>query len=198
MNKKAFTLIELIASIIILVVIVLISTPNIIKMIDKARETSRDAAQERVLDAAQEYIYSYNRNVLTGLVEEGDTRYVSIDALLSFGLIKQADVDLLDSDTVYIALELDSNLDLVYDFEYDETVVVLPEPYIVVLGNNPYYVEVNSTFSDPGVAAYDADGKNITSSVAVTGTVNTSEVNQYTLLYNVTDSNGDSYKNSNS
>jgi len=61
-------------------------------------------------------------------------------------------------------------------------------PVISLYGANPFYVELGSTFSDPGATAFDAcAGAEV---VMVTGTVNTSTVSTNVLVYQATDGNG--------
>ncbi|MBU2953724.1 PHB depolymerase family esterase [Marinobacter sp. F3R08] len=60
-------------------------------------------------------------------------------------------------------------------------------PVITLIGNNPMNVAINSTFTDPGATANDAEDGSIT----VTGdcsNVDTSTVGSYTCMYSATDS----------
>jgi hypothetical protein len=63
-------------------------------------------------------------------------------------------------------------------------------PVITVLGSNPFNMTVNTTFTDPGATALDAEDGDLTTAIATTGTVNTSVIGTYTITYNVTDSGG--------
>ncbi len=74
-------------------------------------------------------------------------------------------------------------------------VIALPPPdntppVITVLGNNPLLVRIGTIFTDPGATAADAEDGNITDDIVKTGTVNTAQVGNYTIRYNVTDSDG--------
>ena len=51
-------------------------------------------------------------------------------------------------------------------------------------------IEINTSFFDPGASAIDAYDGDISSSVNVIGTVDTSLVGSTTLYYNVSDSSG--------
>ena len=61
----------------------------------------------------------------------------------------------------------------------------------VLIGLTEAIVDVGDTF-DPmaGVTAEDADGNDITSSIVVTGTVDTNTAGEYELVYSITDSKG--------
>src|SRR5262249_39751208 len=77
------------------------------------------------------------------------------------------------------------------------TVVVadtLP-PTVTVLGQNPYYVTKNAPYTDPGVTATDLCAGDLTSSIQVSGTVNTSVLGTNILSYYVSDSVGHSVTN---
>ena len=63
-------------------------------------------------------------------------------------------------------------------------------PVITLLGDNPMTIEVGSTFTDPGATALDAGDGDLTSSIVVTGSVDTSTIGTYTLIYNVSDTSG--------
>ncbi|MCZ8517611.1 DUF5011 domain-containing protein [Paenibacillus filicis] len=63
-------------------------------------------------------------------------------------------------------------------------------PVITLKGDNPMIVGLGTTFTDPGAAAIDEQDGDITPLIKVTGSVNTSQAGTYTLLYDVTNSNG--------
>ncbi len=61
-------------------------------------------------------------------------------------------------------------------------------PAITLNGGNPIYVELGSTFTDPGATANDLCAGSVP--VGATGTVNTNAVGTNTLTYTATDGNG--------
>ena len=69
-------------------------------------------------------------------------------------------------------------------------VVDTTAPVITLLGDNPMTIEVGSTFTDPGATALDVGDGDLTSSIVVTGSVDTSTIGTYTLTYNVSDTSG--------
>ncbi len=69
-------------------------------------------------------------------------------------------------------------------------VLDLVKPVITLNGNNIFQIALGGTFTDPGATAFDYTDGNLTSSIIVTGTVNTNIEGTYTLTYNVTDSEG--------
>ena len=63
-------------------------------------------------------------------------------------------------------------------------------PNFSLVGNATESIEINTTFVDPGASAIDAYDGDISSSVNVIGTVDTSVVGSSTLYYNISDSSG--------
>ena len=69
-------------------------------------------------------------------------------------------------------------------------VVDTTAPVITLLGDNPMTIEVGTTFTDPGATASDAGDGDLTSSIVVSGSVDTSTIGTYTLTYDVSDTSG--------
>lgn len=65
-------------------------------------------------------------------------------------------------------------------------------PVMTLLGDATMSVSLNGTFVDPGVTAIDDQDGDISTSVTVSGSVNTSVLGIYTLTYNVSDQAGNS------
>ena len=63
-------------------------------------------------------------------------------------------------------------------------------PAITLAGPADMTIQVNSAYADPGYAAADDYDGDLTSSVAVTGTVDATKIGTYRLYYDVTDSSG--------
>lgn len=70
MNKKGFTLTEMIATMVILGIILLIAVPSYNNYIDKAKERKCEADKEAIFDAANTYI-----------IQEGYNEYINVSAL---------------------------------------------------------------------------------------------------------------------
>ncbi len=70
----------------------------------------------------------------------------------------------------------------------DDTVA----PVITLNGANPMQVGFGTTFTDPGATASDGCAGNLTSSIVVTGSVDTNTVGFYALTYTVSDPSGHS------
>ena len=74
---------------------------------------------------------------------------------------------------------------MIFILEADSTA-----PTISLLGDNPFFVEINTSYSEPGATANDDRDGDISANVTVSGTVDTSTAGTYTLSYNVSDSAG--------
>ncbi|MGB1501570.1 MAG: immunoglobulin-like domain-containing protein, partial [Flavobacteriaceae bacterium] len=69
-------------------------------------------------------------------------------------------------------------------------VVDTTAPIITLLGDNPMTIEVGSTFTDPGATASDVGDGDLTSSIVITGSVDSNTIGTYTVTYNVSDASG--------
>ncbi|HOO68221.1 MAG TPA: BspA family leucine-rich repeat surface protein, partial [Bacilli bacterium] len=65
-------------------------------------------------------------------------------------------------------------------------------PSIELLGDASYYVKVNNEYSDSGATATDNIDGDLTSSIVLTSSLDTSVIGNYTLTYSVVDSAGNS------
>ncbi|MFT5348470.1 MAG: hypothetical protein ACI9M3_001510 [Bacteroidia bacterium] len=63
-------------------------------------------------------------------------------------------------------------------------------PIITLKGTSDTTIDVFSTYQDSGATAYDAEDGDISSSITVTGTINTSLIGDYVLFFEITDTDG--------
>ena len=70
------------------------------------------------------------------------------------------------------------------------TVADTQGPAITLIGANPFNVECHTAFTDPGATAIDTCAGDVTSAIAVTGTVDANAVGSYTRTYDVSDGMG--------
>jgi len=63
-------------------------------------------------------------------------------------------------------------------------------PSISLAGESTINLTVGASFSEPGFAAVDKEDGTLTSSISAAGTVNTSTAGTYSIIYSVTDSDG--------
>ncbi len=63
-------------------------------------------------------------------------------------------------------------------------------PVITLLGSNTVSTEIGLSYTDPGATAFDFPDGDLTSSIVVSGLVNTGTLGSYTVTYDVSDSQG--------
>lgn len=86
MNKKGFSLIELLAVIVILGLILVIAVPNVVKMVDDFRKKDRiEMLKKSAISAVKEYIVDGNLSASSVSCNDSETFEVSIevDTLIS-------------------------------------------------------------------------------------------------------------------
>ncbi len=148
LNKKGFTLVELLAVIVVLAVIMVIAIPSVMDTMTKARSKSFLLFGQKVLNAAQE---RYQTDILTGTEKDGTKCYTL------------ANVGLDSSKTSYHAIV---------------KVVTVMSPYSVVYTisiadksfetTNKSYSELNDKLT-LGASTASVDAAGVLTSTAVTG-----------------------------
>ncbi|MDB4016233.1 BspA family leucine-rich repeat surface protein [Flavobacteriaceae bacterium] len=76
------------------------------------------------------------------------------------------------------------------DETYDEATDTSYPPVISLVGSSTIYLEVGETFTDPGATASDNVDGDLTSSITSSGTVDTATEGTYTIVYSVSDTDG--------
>ena len=75
-------------------------------------------------------------------------------------------------------------------FVFVQTLVFANNPEITLNGDSVVELYLNSHYDDPGATAFDAEDGDLSDSIVVTGTYDSSTVDSYVLAYSVTDSDG--------
>ena len=122
MNKKAFTLVELLAVIVILGVIFMFVVPRLSTLIKNGEIKQREVLETKIINASKEYVSSYNRSLYDNLVEVGDYNYVCLNNLLDNKLLEESDLNGLD-EISGIRFELEENNKVDYIIEYGDSSV---------------------------------------------------------------------------
>lgn len=198
--KKGFTLVELLAAIILLGAISLLIVPIINDEIEESREKAYNVQIEEIKKAASDW--AINNTSLLPIVEN-DTITINLNTLKQADLIQ---MDIKDPRTselfpnVNITISRYSNNyiyyvseDAIVDEIYDKS-----SPIIILNGNILEYAEVTNSlqyYTDKGATAYSSNGSNITDLIQVTykknddiiGSLATNEFSTYTVTYTVND-----------
>lgn len=114
MNKKGFTLVELLAVIVILAVILTIAVPNMFKIIDKSKQDSYDNQVKMITDAAKKYVVSNN---VTIDAENGS--YITVAHLVSAGFFEETPKNPKTKEDMAGCVKI-SDSEGSYTYEYEE------------------------------------------------------------------------------
>jgi len=185
MKKNAFTLIELLAVLIIMMLLITISIPLVSNVLKESRQKATNALIKNIEVATKKYVTDNIRD-MDELNRFGFIN-ISIKTLVEKKYIQSnlknpntKEIIFLD-DIVYVTLDYNNKLDVVYDIEQSAKAKITLKGFL----NDK--VKKGTTYTDPGAIGF--DGINTDNHILSTSTVDTSEEGVYTLEY--------SYKNSN-
>jgi len=108
-KKKGFTLIELLAVVVILGVIFMFITPKLLSLINNNERTETQIIEERVLNAARDYVNNYDGSFYEDLIHTGDVSYVYKTDLIEHGFLDESDVSSLENFTAVKGELLDND-----------------------------------------------------------------------------------------
>ena len=195
--KHGFTLVELLAVIIIIGIIFAITFPIVTNNIKDSEERAYNLQIEQIITAAKDMIVSENITI----PKDGERITIYIGELKRKGLLP---IEMINSKTkktisntsTIVVTRVDNS------YTYDVEILDLEEnstqnenaPVIRLNGSYIEYVEINTEYVEKGVTAYSKDGEELTISApqiilndGEVGSINTSALNTYKLIYTVTD-----------
>ncbi len=121
MNKKGFTLIELIALISIIAIIMLVAFPNMTNQLKKARENNYKTFEQNVFLATETYINTY-RSKYAEFKNIGDQIEVSIDDLINSGYLRSSTINPETNEKIsptnYVTVTITDDMTYQYKFNY--------------------------------------------------------------------------------
>jgi len=200
--KRGFTLVEIIATIILLGVMGLLVTPIISNTIKENKENLYKDQLKEIEAAAEKWAYE-NMDMLPS--SEGDSVTINLLQLKQGGYLNldirdPRDGELLSNTETTVKITLISN-----NYHYAAisktdnltTEVNNKAPIIVLNGDVLEYVEINSEYQEKGIIAKDQFG-NILTDVSIqykknngteVSSINTSDFNTYTIIYSTISNN---------
>ena len=192
MKEKGFTLVELLAVIVILAIILAVAVPSIANIVNSATMGSFKSDAKMVLTAIdyeklkdENFVFTtIDENNIADMLKLSAANYESITVtivdekpyLIIIGKGKWAGY------TVYGKAD---NMRVVNSNDYDVTI-----PIITLIGTTPITIEAGSVYNDAGATASDDKDGDITSKMTISSNMNANVVGTYTVTYNVTDNNG--------
>lgn len=177
MKKNAFTLVELLAAIVIMGILSTIIVTASIRKVNEARENSYKTLINSIELSAKNYVVD-NENNLDDFLNN-DWINISLQTLVDNKYLNniknpKTNKNLPLTDIVYVTRNYDGKIEATYDIEQDN------KNKLTLSGAYNIYIKENSTYSDPGILL---NNSLINSGVTITGEVNTSIVKKYQITY---------------
>lgn len=189
--KKAFTLVELLAAIMILAIILVLIVPTSIKMINDSKQTSYDLMVSKIITAAQEYTMDNKENIQS--LRTVDAHYdvllktLAEEGYIQLPLINPVTNTEMDPNTTYVTVQKQTTGDYKY---------ILGEgsPGLVMNGNNPDIVSCSASgnYIDLGVLVTELD--DTTSTIYSSDTALLNDIGTHYFNYSYTNSIETEYK----
>jgi prepilin-type N-terminal cleavage/methylation domain-containing protein len=158
-NNKGFTFVELIAVLVIIVILFVVSLPPIMRIFKSTQLKVDEGIRKIIEDGTKDLLVNE-----TASYDNNDTnKYcIKISELIEKGYITEELVKDIDKD-VFSVVTFEKNKPKV---ELHTTCVEeINNIYFVLKGDKETNVTLGSTYSDPGVEAYDKQGNNIAGNV---------------------------------
>lgn len=200
MKRKGFTLIELMATLVVLGIVAIVVFPQVNKLITKNKEAAYQVQIEEIKKAAEAWTLK-KENIKNLPLNEGEQLTLTIGTLkrsgdLNLNIKNPITKELFPNDMLVIITRKMNNFlfevkeDSGSKETYDENA-----PVLLLQGNYLEYVELNTSYIEKGVTAYSKEGADLTAKVTrqilyqdnEVSTVDTSSFKTYTIRYAVTD-----------
>ena len=117
MKKNGFTLVELLAVIIILAILYLFVMPKVTDLIKNGNKTDEYIIQNKIITAAKEYTSNYDTHFLNDVIYIGYSKYISKEDLINNKLLDENEVESIGFFKVKVTLKEDNKLE--YSISYD-------------------------------------------------------------------------------
>ena len=192
MKKKGFTLVELLAVIIILSLVLVIAVPSVNKYIKQSKEKAYDAQISTIIEAAQAYA-SANSGLLPR--KEEFVVKITLGQLKSSGLIKEEVKNPNDDKYFDDALTIEiKKKGETYTYDIVESTITTRDgeksPIINFNGSPMVTYNLNATYTELGASATDSDGNAISNIVIDKSNLVMSTEGIYQVKYTATDTKG--------
>ena len=191
MNKKGFTLVELLGVLVVLSVILMIAFPLITTYINKSKQKAYDTQMEIIMTGLKNYANEHKE-----VLPVNDTDYVTftLGQLKSLGIANNSVVNPLDGKEIDDSMEFKIIKDgSKYTYQIVESSRLSRDdknhtPYITLNGHILNYIDLDSTYTELGASATDYDGKPLSVTIDKTD-LDVSTIGVYQIRYEAIDSN---------
>ena len=192
MKKKGFTLVELLAVIVILSLILVIAVPSVNKYIKQSKEKAYNTQISTIIEAAQAYA-STNPELLPN--RENISVKITLGQLKSSGLIKEEVKNPNDDKYFDDALTIEiKKKGETYTYDIVESTITTRDgeksPIINFNGSPMVTYNLNATYTELGASATDSDGNAISNIVIDKSNLVMSAEGIYQVKYTATDTKG--------
>ena len=192
MNKKGFTLVELLAVIVILSIILVIAVPSVNRYIKQSKEKAYNTQISTIIEAAQAYA-SANSGLLPR--KEEFVVKITLGQLKSSGLIKEEVKNPNDDKYFDDALTIEiKKKGETYTYDIVESTITTRDgeksPIINLNGSPMVTYNLNATYTELGASATDSDGNAISNIVIDKSNLVMSTEGIYQVKYTATDTKG--------
>ena len=191
MNKKGFTLVELLGVLVVLSVILMIAFPLITTYINKSKQKAYDTQMEIIMTGLKNYANEH-KEVLP--VNDADYVTFTLGQLKSLGIANNSVVNPLDGKEIDDSMEFKIIKDgSKYTYQIVESSRLSRDdknhtPYITLNGHILNYIDLDSTYTELGASATDYDGKPLSVTIDKTD-LDVSTIGVYQIIYEAIDSN---------
>ena len=195
MKIKGFTLIELLGVITIIGIIALITVPAVDMSVKKAKQKAYDRTLDTIYSASRNWVSdnkllveekTYVSLILSDLKEQGYLDYDIKNPSTSKCLSNRMQINITKNGKKYDYYLVGERL---VDGTSKDCLTLKAAPTLYLIGGNEVDLEINTTYSDLGVVAFDPNGIDITSQVTTNGGVQNNTLGSYELIYNVSYNN---------
>ena len=192
MKKKGFTLVELLAVIVILSLILVIAVPSVNRYIKQSKEKAYNTQISTIIEAAQAYA-SANSGLLPR--KEEFVVKITLGQLKSSGLIKEEVKNPNDDKYFDDALTIEiKKKGETYNYDIVESTITTRDgeksPIINLNGSPMVTYNLNATYTELGASATDSDGNAISNIVIDKSNLVMSAEGIYQVKYTATDTKG--------
>jgi len=174
MKKNGFTLVELLATIVILCITITIVIVQVDKNIKDANDFGNKMQKEAIESAALIYAEDYRNNLSNINEKKVDT--VSLETLINQGLLEEKDVKNIDKSSITIIAEINDTIKVKYTGE-SKNVIFLNGPSEISIYVGDEYKEMGAFVAVPGTGVIELTSSNILS------TLDTSNIGEYKVTY---------------